>query len=200
MAVVTQTLTSTLTRRNFVTPAATSGYGGLAPIAEVKATSSETILAKGISDEGVYSFSTILPSDFVYRLVELRIQLASVNVADLDNFERAMEFVFTENQVTSKRFQCVQENFFYTALDAQIERNPGVTNPIVNAYMPANPYGLFTDVIDASQGQSIMLGVILDNNAAATNAVATDFYARFLQYTVDQLNSGAMWTSIPVVA
>lgn len=200
MATVTQTITSVISSRNWKRPP--DPYIGSMPFSELTANGSGTLLALDAADIGVYSFSTVLPRNYAYRLVELRLEFAGTKEADLDNFQRGMEWVITENQVTVKRFLTFNSTAVGNAGvgDAIQARNPSVTNDFVTEQAINNPLGLFTDIIDASGVQSILLGVIVNAAGAATDAVGVVFYARFLSYTIDQLNAGAIWTPSPVVS
>lgn len=197
MATITQTFTSILTRRPWTRPP--DPYEGPIPFSEVTARSSGTILALGAGDVGVYSFSTVLPRNYAYRLVELQLEFSGTAESELEHLERGMEWVITENQVTVKRFLTKNVVSIPATLNAYQARNPAITNDFVTEQEISNPLGAFTDIIDASEGQSVLLGVIVDPNPTTT-AIGIEFRARFLSYTVLQLNAGAIWTPMPVVS
>lgn len=201
MATVPQTLSSSVVFRNWKRPP--DPYEGPIPFSEVICKNADTILALDAADVGVYSWSTVLPRGYVYRLVEHRLQLAATAENQLDDMQAGMEWVFTENQVTSKRFMTTNAVQFYSAeigFAGYQTRNPAITNDFTTEYMIMNPIGMGTDLVDASQGQSIMLGVLVNSAGAGTVAIGTDFYARFLAYTIAQFNAGAIWTPMPVVS
>ncbi len=200
MATITQTISSDVVFRNWKRPP--DPYLGPMPFSELKATSIDEIAILAGGNVGIYSFSTILPRNYAYRLVELRMQFASSSEGDLDNLQTGMEWVVTENQVTTKRFMTYNAVAFRNlsaTLSSIQTRNPAVTNDFTTEQAFMNPAGIFTDLIDASEGQSVMLGVIVDS-VGTTAAIGTVFYARFLAYTVEQLNSGNVWQSTPVLS
>lgn len=176
-------------------------YTGTRPFGEVVFnTQGSAIAAKDAANTNVITMTGTLPAGFVYRLVELRCILSGVGGGDFNETEPTIGGLFTENQVTLKEFM-----LFATTLGAGITmpgfavRNPSITNDHSNVYVPGSGDRLYSDVIDASQGISIMQLILVNDSGNATGAMVIGIYARFLQYTIAQLRNGSMWNSIPTL-
>lgn len=179
-------------------------YQGSRPFGELVFNDQGTaIAAKDAANTNVVTFNGQLPSGFVYRLVELRVMFNGVNEADFIELRPAMSLLFTENQVSLKEtmlFNLGNPNAeFVLSAGATAIRNPAVTNDFSAIFLPLDGDRMYSDLIDAAQGVSIMQMISVNPSPSATAAMTVNTYARFLFYTIAQYRSGAIWDTSPIV-
>jgi len=156
-----------------------------------------TIAALGAGDINVVTLTGILPFGYIYRMVELRVVIAGPSEADLDEPESIMLCQFTENGVVKKQFGIFNQVPNATAAGSVVAFqgvNPAITNDFFMIFSP-HDYDLSNlrgDPINASKGVS-SLGITWVNANPTTDALSWTSYARFLVYTIEQLNRGALW-------
>lgn len=200
MATVTTTILFTAEIQTFERPH--EPYTGPQPYGEVVfSAQGSTIAAKGAADTMVVTSSGTLPSGFVYRPVECRAMLSGVNEDDLQENEAAMGLLLTENQVTLKQTMMFSPSRLAeqsASVAGQEIRNPSVTNDFSAIYglLPEDQW--LTDIIDASQGSSILQTILVNNSGNATGALSFAQYYRFLMYTIQQYRNAAMWSTVPI--
>lgn len=168
---------------------------GNVPYGEIVFTGSISIPALGAGDTTIITMSGTLPEGWVYRPVEVHVNIFASVVADLAGAEEAMLLTLTENQVSVKSFQLFNQNIFYTNDAGSAEFNPAVTNDFVASFTPMPgdvPGGAYPDLLDASQGISIVQIVWVDRTATSS-AYTGDVYLRFLYWTIEQARQGRLW-------
>lgn len=157
-----------------------------------------TILALGAGDVGVYTTTGNFAPNYYYKLLEVRAALYGPSEAALASFGISMDCTLTENGVAKKRFPLFNQSGTVSAgaVGGVQTLNPGTANDFA-AYFAPQPMesGLFSDIIDASQGLSQFQSVVVDPNPT-TPAVSIRWYIRFLMYTVLQGRSAPVWEQI----
>lgn len=179
-------------------------YQGVIPFGEVVLTQTAGAIAlKGAPDTNVTTVTGTLPAGFVYRMVELRSMLNAPSEADLDEVSAGMGVTFTENQQSFKEtiiYNKTHDNANNSGLGGIPIRNPATTNDFATIFNPDGADKIYSDVIDASQGLSVIQLVLVDDSGNAHNAMTLSTYIRFLQYTIAQYRSGDMWVTNPSVS
>lgn len=164
---------------------------------EIVFRTSATILALGAGDVGVYTHTCTLLPNWVYRLVEMNVQLAAPAVADINDSANGMLVEIFENAVSNKMFQLspLQNVINQTGTNQGFQaRNPSVTNDFVGHYTPIlQSPGIFTDFIDASDGISTIITTLIDATPT-TAALGWVSYYRLLYWNIQQYNHGDIWT------
>lgn len=168
------------------------------PVGQVVMRTTATILALDPGDVGVYTTTGTLPRNYAYRLAEIRVGINAPGEATLENPEDGMLVTLTENQATLKEFMIYNQAIIGSGVDdlkALQVRNPAVTNDFATFFGPnQRDPGLFTDVLDATKGQSQVVINWVDQ-AGNTGALGYLAYLRFLMYSVEQLRTGVIWQS-----
>jgi len=176
---------------------------GIAPWGQLVARLSTSVPTVGVGDTSVTTLTTVLPRNYYYRLVELRIEAATVSEVSMDLPEPAMACHYTENGVTVKEFAIWNSSHTMinsSGIAAYQGRNPSVTNDFLANYQ-MNDWDakvISSDLINASQGISNFV-VVWVNGQPSTAAIGFISYIRFLIYTVDQGVSSPIWTPQPTV-
>lgn len=197
MATVTQAIALASTLNPFDSPAAREGYKGSMPFGELTLAVQDTILALGAGDVGVYTTTGTLPRNYYYKLASIYCRVAGTSEAQMDNPAVGMACLFSENQVGEHFFGIYNEVRSVTtgsgAFNAIQAANPSVTNDFITYYKPwGAPSGLYTDLIDASEGVSQFQAVWVDGTPTTT-AMDIIWRLRFNAYTIEQGKAAASW-------
>lgn len=199
MATVATGVTLEQDLHTFQVPGTLGGQGAL-PFGELVLSATATWPALGAADVNVLTITGTLPRGYVYRILEVEMLAATTSNAFMADPEEAAMGLFTENQVTERNFILVNQsmsNFGANTVSAFAATNPSATNDhqtVLGVRKDQNP-GLFTDLIDASEGVSI-LQITWVNNRPTTDAIVVSPRCRFLVYTVQQFNSGQIWNHL----
>ncbi len=167
-----------------------------APFGELLFAATFTVAAKLSTNESQVIIACTLPPNFVYRLQALEIFVASDGENPFDDLEQAWTVVLTENQVTTRRFGLYNLTEFYTAASESpaIKVDPdSTTNDFGTYYNPINT-DIGNQLIDSSEGSSVMTVQLMDTSADSTAAVVVTFRFLATAYTVDQFNEAPINT------
>lgn len=207
MATTTDTFAQTVALTQFERPEtlSTSPAALVTPFGEgIGSLEAAVIGAVGAADTNVVTISLTLPTGWFYRLVELTIQTAGTSITDMNEPQSFMAGLITENQVVNKRFLVSNLTNQYSSVDAAGALairagyhgvNPTTTNDFLAVYGIDSRFqkGFRDDLIDASQGVSIVQLTWLNDSSAATGAMGLSLYSRFLMYSIEQARHGALW-------
>jgi len=148
------------------------------------------IPSKLAADEHRIFFTFTLPRNFVYRIVEQAVQFIAPGTSPLSDIERFMTGQYTENQVSKRLWMFTPTVAFYSvnALRAFKSSFDSVTNDFALMYEVTPGAFLERNLIDASQGVSIVSWTLMDTTATTTLALSCSFRCRLLFYSVEQFN------------
>lgn len=167
------------------------------------------IVSKAGSDTNVITVSGSFPRNFVYRPAEIQAIYQGISLTDMLEPQNTMLGLWSENQVVKRRFSLtnLSTKNSYETLGAVTDstaswhaNSNAITNDFSAVCTPIDQPGLFTDVVNASEGVSQLQVTWLNDSSAATAAMQLIFYSRWLMYTVEQFHDGSMWVSQPVIA
>lgn len=194
MALVTTTSVSAGRLRPFV-----KSEDPRAPFGEILFANVFTVPLKDALDESQVIISCTFPRNYVYRLQSMEVQIAGPVTADLTDREPLAAVAITENQVITRRFPMfnIATNGAINGWGYKIAPD-ATTNDFATYFVPGGRDFTGTHIadqlIDASQGSSIMTFTSIDSSNDDTAAVIFAF--RFLAtiYTVQQFNAAPINT------
>jgi len=169
-----------------------------APFGELLFASSFTIPLKDALNESFVVISCVMPPNYVYRLLALEVYMASVGTGEGADREPLAAVTITENQVVTRRIPC--QNIFNNGLAgwAYKQAPDTVTNDYAWYYLPGGREGALPDLsgqlINASQGSSILLWESVDSSNDDSAATFVQFRFLLSVYTVEQYNSAPINT------
>lgn len=187
MATVTTTSTGTAQITTYESPAARAGAVLDAPIGEIVFTDSFDIPAKLAADENYVVVTCTLPRNFFYRLRYMSNWLIGSSTSDLDDFQGAMYWTMTENQIAKYYFPAIGPRFAYHPNTNFKWSEDATTNDFGQFYVPDD--WIRKVLVDASEGISIVRGQLLDSSANANAASRLTYRLEFDTYTIDQAKS-----------
>lgn len=172
------------------------GFDNTRPIALIRAFRTVAITAIGVGDTGLFTFTATLPPNFVYQLVEARVNVLGPAEADIAAWNAFMRYSIIENQVVLKTGLLVNianQAFSSVAVDAVELISIANTNDFGTSFLPWPSDPLGGDIYDGSDNTVIFTVTWVGPNASIA-ALNWAGYFRFLQYRVEQINYSPLWT------
>ena len=156
------------------------------PIGKIVYESSFVVAAKGAADETEVIMSWTLPRNYYYRLGTTMFNIIAGDSASLLDFELMAGMTITENQVS--RYQLTYTNQFALVNGSGSGRSfkaraDAVTQDFLSPFLLTR---VPDQLIDASQGSSVVTTRILDSSADTSLTVTFSFYCEAFMYTVEQ--------------
>ncbi len=170
MATVTTTSTGTAEITTYESPAARAGAVLDAPIGEIVFTDSFDIPAKLAADENYFVVTWSLPMNYFYLLRYMSNWLIGSTSSDLDDFQGAMYWTMTENQVAKYYFPAKGQPLSIASAAPRSFKwsEDATTNDFGQFYIPDD--WIRKVLVDAGQGISIVRGQLLDSSTNANPA------------------------------
>ncbi len=159
------------------------------PRAEILFTGTDTIPAKILTNESLWTLTCNLPRNFVYRCVEMRLWCTADTTGDLDDFQESMFGLITPDPAPAW-------SFLVTAESAAFEYRDAATKDVLRYYKNASS---IEAPIIAEDDSSIYM-TWFDNSTDATASVVTNWRIRVLQYDIQQYHHYPVHHPIPTIS
>ena len=198
MATVTTSITPSVLRRDFTTPATLAPYGGPAPIAQLEVNHVGSTTGVGAGDDEDLFINIDLTAGYFYRILDLTLNMNGT-LGSLDGWSAGgkIEMRGADPKKTTSTAVCGLQPWLLNN-DTTNAQNIALINSTENLlqYLPAS-YEHLGQTIDGTAtgtaGVTPRIRVLLHNPDASQVSVSVTVFARLLQYTFEQGSSHPLY-------